>query len=277
MIGRGLRGASTITQQLVGNMHPDIINRRDKTLDRKLREQDAAREMERHYTKAQILDAYLNDIPFGHGWFGVDAAARHYFGKPAGRLSLAEAATLAALPRSATYYDPIRHPDRARARRNLVLTEMASQGYITADQAAAAKREPLVTVGPDVAAPAPYFVDAGARRGAACRRAGRRWAAIVCTALWISRTAGGRGSAGRGCGGTRSAPRISPSDARLSTRTDRPTISQGLVVAIDPATGACPRAGRRSRLSGFAIRSCAVGDPAARVRVQAVCLCSGAL
>ena len=83
-IGRRARGASTITQQLVGNMHPDVVNRRDMSLDRKLREQDAAREMERHYTKTQILEAYLNQIPFGHGWFGVDAAARHYFGKTAG-------------------------------------------------------------------------------------------------------------------------------------------------------------------------------------------------
>ena len=89
--------------------------------------------MERHYTKAQILEAYLNQIPFGHGWFGVDAAARHYFGKSAGELTLAEAATLAALPRSAPYYDPIRHPDRARKRRDLVLRLMADQGLITTD------------------------------------------------------------------------------------------------------------------------------------------------
>ena len=70
------RGASTITQQLVGNMHPDIIDRRDKTLGRKLREQQAAREMEKHYTKEQILEAYLNQIGFGHGWYGIESAAR---------------------------------------------------------------------------------------------------------------------------------------------------------------------------------------------------------
>ena len=79
----GSRGASTITQQLVGNMHPDIIDRSDRSIGRKLREQSAAREMERRYSKAQILEAYLNQIGFGRGWFGVDAAARHYFGKPA--------------------------------------------------------------------------------------------------------------------------------------------------------------------------------------------------
>ncbi len=236
MIGRGLRGASTITQQLVGNMHPDIINRRDKTLDRKLREQDAAREMERHYTKAQILDAYLNDIPFGHGWFGVDAAARHYFGKPAGRLSLAEAATLAALPRSATYYDPIRHPDRARTRRNLVLSEMASQGYVTAEEAAAAKREPLVTVGPEVAAPAPYFVDAA--RDAALH-------AGVPVDVGGYRLYGTLDLAQQRAAEAALAEGAAALEARRGYR--HPTMAehskdstnylQGLVVAIDPATG----------------------------------------
>ena len=71
------RGASTITQQLVGNMHPEIIDRTDRSLNRKLREQSAAREMEKHYTKAQILEAYLNQIPFGRGWHGIEMAARH--------------------------------------------------------------------------------------------------------------------------------------------------------------------------------------------------------
>ncbi|MGH7635057.1 MAG: transglycosylase domain-containing protein, partial [Gemmatimonadaceae bacterium] len=98
------RGASTITQQLVGNMHPDLIDRSDRSISRKLREQSAAREMERHYTKEQILEAYLNDIDFGHGWYGIESAARHYFGKGASRLTLAEAATLAALPKSPVNY-----------------------------------------------------------------------------------------------------------------------------------------------------------------------------
>ncbi|HEX9485300.1 MAG TPA: biosynthetic peptidoglycan transglycosylase, partial [Gemmatimonadaceae bacterium] len=93
-------GASTITQQLVGNMHPDQIDRRDMSLARKLREQQAAREMERHYSKEQILEAYINQINFGHGWYGVESASRHYFAKSASTLTLAEAATLAALPKS---------------------------------------------------------------------------------------------------------------------------------------------------------------------------------
>ena len=154
------RGASTITQQLVGNMHPDIIDRSDRSLGRKLREQQAAREMEKRYTKEQILEAYLNQIDFGHRWFGIEAAARHYFGKPAARLTISEAATLAAVINGPALYDPIRHPERTTQRRDLVLTLMAEQGHISAAQAAAAKREPLRTV-PDAgfSAPAPYFVD----------------------------------------------------------------------------------------------------------------------
>ena len=137
------RGASTITQQLVGNMHPDIIDRRDGSIGRKLREQTAARDMEQRYGKAQILEAYLNTIHFGHGWYGIDAAARHYFGKPAARLTLPEAATLAALPKGPALYDPVRFPDRVMQRRNTVLALMAEQHYITVAEKARAQSAPL--------------------------------------------------------------------------------------------------------------------------------------
>lgn len=155
------RGASTITQQLVGNMHPDIIDRRDPSPVRKLREQKAALEMERHYNKQQILEAYLNQILFGHGWYGVETAARHYFGKGAAQVTLAEAATLAAMPKSPVQYDPARYPDRAKNRRNAVLELMVQQKMITRAEADAAKKEPVRTVpNGGMPAPAPYFVDA---------------------------------------------------------------------------------------------------------------------
>ena len=150
------RGASTITQQLVGNMHPAEIDRRDRSLSRKVREQRAAIEMEKRYSKDEILEAYLNQIAFGHGWYGIEAAARHYFGKSASRLTLEEAATLAALPKGPAVYDPIRHPDRAKARRNEVLGQMATHGFLTRAQADAAKQRPLVIAPPTAA---PYFVD----------------------------------------------------------------------------------------------------------------------
>jgi len=154
-------GASTITQQLVGNMHPDQIDRRDLSIGRKLREQQAAREMERHYSKEQILEAYINQINFGHGWYGVESAARHYFGKNASHLTLAEAATLAALPKSPVGYDPLRHPDKAKGRRNLIIGLMEEQGFISRQAAERTKLEPLVTAR-DAGAPmvAQYFVDA---------------------------------------------------------------------------------------------------------------------
>jgi penicillin-binding protein 1A len=157
----GSRGASTITQQLVGNMHPDIIDRTDRSLGRKLREQQAAREMEKHYSKDQILEAYLNVILFGHGWYGIEAAARHYFGKTSSQLTLAEAATLAALPKGPAIYDPIRNPSRAKQRRDLVLNLMVEQEFITAAEARAAKATPIkVAPNAGMSVHAPYFVDA---------------------------------------------------------------------------------------------------------------------
>jgi penicillin-binding protein 2D len=155
------RGASTITQQLVGNMHPTIIDRRDMSPMRKLREQSAAREMEKHYTKEQILEAYINQIEYGHGWFGIEMAAEHYFAKPAARLTLAEAATLAAVINGPAVYDLLKSPERVKSRRDLVLGLMATQGLITRAQATAAQRDP-VTAAPNLgrSVTAPYFVDA---------------------------------------------------------------------------------------------------------------------
>jgi 1A family penicillin-binding protein len=155
-----VRGASTITQLLVGNMHPDVIDRTDRTLGRKIREQQAAREMEKRYSKEQILEAFLNQISFGHGWFGIESAARHYFGKSAAQLTLAEAASLASMPKSPVNYDPARFPDRNRERRNTVLALMAEQGYITADQARRAQATPVRTApNAGLSVVAPYFVD----------------------------------------------------------------------------------------------------------------------
>lgn len=154
------RGASTITQQLVGNMHPDIIDRNDISISRKLREQAAAREMEKHYSKEQILEAYLNQVDFGRGYFGIESAARHYFGKPAAKLSIAEAATLASIPKGPAIYDPIRNPTRVRERRNLILTLMVQQKYISESQAQHARATPLeVAPNNGMSAPAQYYVD----------------------------------------------------------------------------------------------------------------------
>lgn len=136
-------GASTITQQLIGAMYPELVNRGEITLERKLREARMAVELEQRYGKERILEAYLNQIYFGHGWFGIEAAARHYFGKSAARLTQEETALLAALPKGPGIYSPKIDPARALERRNLVLELMASGGVITPAEAAAARRRPI--------------------------------------------------------------------------------------------------------------------------------------
>jgi len=181
-----LRGASTITQLLVGNMHPDVIDRRDRSPARKLREQQAAREMERHYNKEQILEAFLNQISFGRGAYGIEMAARQYFAKGAADLTLAEAASLAAMPKSPVQYDPARYPDRNRTRRNTVLALMAEQGYITRAQATAAQAEPVRTV-PRGPAVAPWVTDVvrvqAERAGVAAAQGGYRIHTTIDAAL----------------------------------------------------------------------------------------------
>jgi penicillin-binding protein 1A len=229
-------GASTITQQLVGNMHPDQIDRRDMGIGRKLREQAAAREMEKHYTKEQILEGYINQINFGHGWYGVESAARHYFGKPAARLTLAEAATLAALPKSPVGYDPSRFPEKARGRRNLILGLMAEQGYVSAADAERARSEPVVTVKDrGMAAPAEYFVDAVRqtleRGGLSLAAGGYRIYTTVDVGLQ-------RAAVDALVEGTLNVEqRPGYSHPTLAQATNKIDALEGVVVAIEPSTG----------------------------------------
>ena len=236
-LGGHARGASTITQQLVGNMHPDIIDRSDRSISRKLKEQAAAREMEKHYTKAQILEAYLNQIEFGHGWSGVDAASRHYFGKRAAALTLAEAATLAALPKGPAIYDPIRHPDRARQRRNLVLSLMAEQGFITRSQAAKASRQPVKTASDaGMRGAAPYMVDVVRRQaesaGIPVRNGGYRIVTTIDATLQHAATQALAAGLQRVEGRADYRHETFAHHAKGSTN-----YLQGMIVAIDPATG----------------------------------------
>jgi penicillin-binding protein 1A len=154
------QGFSTITMQLARNVFPDQLTR-DKTLRRKLAEVVFARKVEKAFRKDEILEMYLNQIYLGNGLYGAEAAARGYFGKPVGELSNAEAATLAALPRAPSYYDPRRNPDAVVRRRNLVLDLMASAGVIAQAEAETAKDEPLKLAAPrEASGAAPYFVAA---------------------------------------------------------------------------------------------------------------------
>ena len=242
LLGERLRGASTITQQLVGNLHPDIIDRSQRSgmdaISRKLREQAAAREMEKHYNKDQILEGYLNDIDLGHHWFGVEAAARHYFGKSASRLSLPEAASLAALPKSPPLYDPIRFPARNKARRDLILGLMADQGYITREAAEKARREPVVTA-PDagMSAPAEYFVDAvrqaAQRAGIPVSNGGSR---IYTTLDPLLQRAAAEALV-EGTARVEARPGYRHATYAQAVKARSTNYLQGAVVAIDPATG----------------------------------------
>lgn len=133
------QGGSTITQQVVRTFYLG----REKTLERKIKELLLARRVEQHLTKDQILSLYLNQICFGHGRYGVEEAARYYFGKPVAEIGLAEAALLAALPKGPAIYSPRVNAQKAIERRHYVLRQMARHGYITAQQMATADAEPI--------------------------------------------------------------------------------------------------------------------------------------
>src|SRR5438309_8488561 len=124
--GRIVEGGSTITQQLT----KVLFLTPDKSLERKLKEAVLALELERRYSKDRILEMYLNQVYFGQGAYGVEAAARTYFGKPVSDLELGEAALLAGLPRAPSAYSPFDHPAAAKRRRDVVLNRMVDAGLL---------------------------------------------------------------------------------------------------------------------------------------------------
>ncbi len=155
--GGTLQGGSTITQQFVKN----ALTGNERTITRKLKEAALAWQLEQRWSKDRILTAYLNTIYFGNGAYGVERAARAYFGHSAARLTLPEAALLAGIPEDPSLYDPVRHPKIARARRATVLRLMLQQGLIgTAqyrDALAAPMPNPRDVSLPGVQGAAPYF------------------------------------------------------------------------------------------------------------------------
>lgn len=153
------QGFSTITMQLARNIFTESISR-EKTLVRKLKEAKVAREIEARYSKDKILELYLNQIYLGNGAYGVETAAQRYFGKSARELNLAEAATLAGLPKSTRRYNPRLYPDRAIARRNTVIELMRRGGAVDDADAGAAKAYPLQLARRSQSGDlAPYFVE----------------------------------------------------------------------------------------------------------------------
>ncbi|MBX3729019.1 MAG: PBP1A family penicillin-binding protein [Candidatus Sumerlaeia bacterium] len=153
------QGASTITQQLPRNLATTIG--REKTLERKVREALVALQLERHYSKDQILETYLNQIYLGSGNYGVEAAARRYFGKTVAELDLAECALLAGLPQLPERYSPLNDPEAALRRRNQVLDRLLSLGWIEPTEYDVAFAMELHVVDGDRVASGPtdWFVD----------------------------------------------------------------------------------------------------------------------
>ena len=154
--GGKMQGASTLTMQLARNLFLSP----DRSWHRKIQESLLAIQIERRFTKPQIFTLYANQIYLGHGVYGFEAASQFYFSKPAKQLTLDEAALLAGLPKSPSYYSPINHPDHAIKRRNLVINAMLEDGKITAGPATDGRNKPLeLKLQHDSNSLAPYFTE----------------------------------------------------------------------------------------------------------------------
>ena len=156
-------GASTITMQLSRNLYLGHQDRNSfETVTRKIREFITSVQLERSFTKNEILEFYLNVVYFGRGSYGIASATQQYYGKAPSELTLSEAAVLIAVLKGPAYYDPTNHPERALGRRNVVLGQMEKYGYITREQAKQARSEPLqlkAADGASAAGVAPHFVE----------------------------------------------------------------------------------------------------------------------
>ena len=153
-------GGSTLTQQLARNLFPKTIGF-DRTWERKIKEALVSIQIEKRYSKPEIFTLYCNQIYFGHGAYGVEAASQLYFRKHVKDLALEEAAMIAGIIQANVRQSPYVNPDAALRRRNYALDRMATEGFITADEAAAAKAKPIVVAGDPSGdgSQAPYFLE----------------------------------------------------------------------------------------------------------------------
>ena len=159
--GETVSGASTITQQLIKNL---VLDNR-QTLKRKAQEMKLARELEKQLSKDEILSLYLNRVYFGAGLYGIDAAARNYFGKPPEKLEIQEAALLATLPKAPSKLNLRENLAGARERQHYVLSEMVDQGFITKEQAKVAREADVKIIeAPTYDTQMGYVIDASAER-----------------------------------------------------------------------------------------------------------------
>jgi penicillin-binding protein 1B len=230
---RGVRqGGSTITQQLVKN----VFLSHERTLLRKARELWLALRVERAHTKDEILEAYLNTIYLGQrgpvSVVGVEAAARHYFGRSARTLGLAESALLAGMVRGPGFYSPFTHPERARERRDRVLAMMAKAEVVSEAEAAAAAKRPLDSVAKPPAAPRPAWFVAKLERDLAAALPAldlREQRVVVHTGLDAQLQLAAEEAVREG---------IEALEAALPPRAEGEPGLQAALVALDPESGA---------------------------------------
>lgn len=156
------QGGSTITQQLARNLYNEQIGSA-VTITRKMKEWVTAVQLERRYTKQEILEMYLNTVPFPYNAYGIEAAARTFFGKTAAELDVLESATLVGMLKGTTIYNPVRNPERSRDRRNVVMRQMIKNGFLTEDYYQQNKVEVTPTdfrrTGEVTESYAPYFAE----------------------------------------------------------------------------------------------------------------------
>jgi penicillin-binding protein 1A len=141
-LGGSAQGGSTITQQLARNMFPEEIGR-SRNINRKLKEVITALKIESTYSKDEILEMYLNTVPFLYNAFGIEMAARTYFNKSAARLDILESATLVGMLKGTSYYNPVNNPERSLARRNVVLGQMRKHEHMTDARYNTLRKRPL--------------------------------------------------------------------------------------------------------------------------------------
>ena len=165
-LGGDTQGGSTLTQQLARNLFPKEIGRAP-SVTRKLKEIITALKLEYAYSKTEILETYLNTVPFLYNAYGIDMASRTYFDKRANALNLLESATLVGMLKGTAYYNPVRNPQRAFERRNVVLAQMVKRGKLSEQQYLILRKKPLrvsLQRQPPIKSLAPHFTEQVRRR-----------------------------------------------------------------------------------------------------------------
>ena len=237
-------GGSTITQQLARNMFTDRIGFEKRVL-RKLKEWQVALDLEEAYSKDQIIEAYMNQIGYAHGWYGLQTASRNYFGKNAIDMNPAEGALLAAIANRPERYSPLNNPDAATSRRNLVLDLMAREGYLTDEEVERWKAEPVpLERARNVTVQAPYFVE-WVRQMMADRFGSKLYTAglKVYTTLDLDMQAAAQAAMEAGWARIEERPGFQhPTYQEVAEDTDAADLPeipyvQGMFVATDPETG----------------------------------------